>query len=236
MLNGICSVVNSKRNKFRYNPEDMRDTEARNAGEGRLDDVVRGLLPVFGEPRPERADAARNRRRILEAAERIMAERGVEGLLMNEVAQAAGVGVGTLYRRFGDRAGLAYALLDEQGREMQAAFMYGRPPLGPGAPPAERIRAFLHAYVDDLEENLDLWLMADTASPVTHHQSGAHQVRLAHVYMLIREARPEADAEYLAEALLAPLAADLYAHQRREQQMSTERIKAGLDELLRCLA
>ena len=214
----------------------MRDTGPQNSVEGRIDDVTREPLPVLGQPHSERADAARNRRRLLEAAERIMAEQGVEGLLMNDVAKAAGVGVGTLYRRFGDRAGLAHALLDEQGREMQAAFMYGPPPLGPGAPPVERMRAFLHAYVDDLEENLDLWLMAETASPATHHRSGAHRVRLAHVFVLVREARPEADAGYLAEALLAPLATALYAHQRRERGMSPERIKSGLDELLCCLS
>lgn len=57
-----------------------------------------------------------------------MAERGVAGFLMSDVAGAAGVGVGTVYRRCGDRAGLAYALPDEQGREMQAAFVYGRAP------------------------------------------------------------------------------------------------------------
>ncbi len=211
----------------------MSDT--RDIGEGRIEEAGRGLLAVLGQPRPERADAARNRRGILEAAGRIMAERGVAGLLMNDVAEAAGVGVGTLYRRFGDRAGLAYALLDEQGREMQAAFMYGPPPLGPGAPPAERVRAFLHAQVDVLEENLDLWLMADTASPTVRHRSGPHLVNLTHVSVLVREARPDADAQYLAEALLAPLAADLYAHQRRERGMSPERIKSGLDELLCCL-
>ena len=192
-------------------------------------------MPVLGQPRLERADAARNRRRILEAAGRIMAERGVAGLSMNDVAEAAGVGVGTLYRRFGDRAGLAYALLDEQGRELQAAFMHGPPPLGPGAPPVERVRAFLHAQVDVLEGDLDLWLMADTADPAVHHRSGPYQVNLTHVSVLVREARPEADAEYLAEALLAPLAAALYAHQRRERGMSPERVKSGLDELLRCL-
>ena len=59
---------------------------------------------------------------------------------------------------------------------------------------------------------------------------------LEKVSVLVREARPEADAEYLAEALLAPLAADLYAYQRRERGMSPERVKSGLDELLRCMA
>ena len=197
---------------------------------------VRERLPVFGESRRERADAARNRRRILEAAERLVAERGVEGLLMNAVAEAAGVGVGTLYRRFGDRAGLAYALLDERTREFQEAFLYGPPPLGPGAQPVERLRAFLFAYVDDLETHGELNLMAETASPGARYRSGGYRAYRAHVSALIHEARPDADAEYLAEALLAPLAADLYVHQRREQEMSTERIKAGLDEILRCLA
>ena len=199
-------------------------------------DARERLLPVFGEPRRERADAARNRRRILEAAERMVAEQGVECLLMNDVAEAAGVGVGTLYRRFGDCAGLAYALLDEREREFQGAFLSGPAPLGPGAPPVERVRAFLHGYVDYLlETHLELMLMAETARPGARY-SGAHWVHRAHVAALVREARPEADAEYLAEALLAPLAAEVYAHQRRERGMSPERIKAGLDDLLRCLA
>jgi AcrR family transcriptional regulator len=197
---------------------------------------VAARLPVFAVQRPERADAARNRRRILEAAERLVSERGVEGLLMHEVAEVAGVGVGTLYRRFGDRAGLAYALLDERTREFQETFLYGPPPLGPGAPPAERLWAFLFAYVDELETHGELNLMAETASSGARYRSGGYRAYRAHVTALIHEARPDADAEYLAEALLAPLSADLYAHQRRDQEMSTERIKAGLDEILRCLA
>jgi AcrR family transcriptional regulator len=198
--------------------------------------AARARLPAYAEPRPERADAARNRRRILEAAERLMAEQGVEGLSVSEVAEAAGVGVGTLYRRFGDRAGLAYALLDERTREFQEAFLYGPPPLGPGAPPVERLRAFLFAYVDELETHGELNLMAETASPGARYRSGGYRAYRAHVSALIHEARPDADAGYLAEVLLAPLAADLYVRQRHEQEMSTERIKAGLDEILRCLA
>ena len=204
--------------------------------EGSVESLAGGAkFPVVGQLRPERADAARNRRRLLEAAERLMDERGVEGLLMNDVAGAAGVGVGTLYRRFGDRAGLARALLDEQGRQFQAAFLYGPPPLGPGATPMERIRAFLHAWAEELDEQAALMLMADTATPIARYQTGAYRAYRAHILTLIRQVRPEADAGYLAEALLAPLAADLYVYQRREQGMSIERIKAGLDEVLKCL-
>jgi AcrR family transcriptional regulator len=54
---------------------------------------------------------------------------------MDAVAAEAGVGKGTLFRRFGDRAGLAVALLDERERDLQAAVLSGPPPLGPGAPP-----------------------------------------------------------------------------------------------------
>src|SRR4051794_39789351 len=67
----------------------------------------------------ERADAARNRERILEAAERLFAEQGVPNVSMDDIAACAKVGKGTLYRRFGDRGGLALALLDAREAEFQ---------------------------------------------------------------------------------------------------------------------
>ncbi len=92
-------------------------------------------LPLIQPEAPkERADAARNRQRILEAAGALVAEQGIEAISMDDVARAACVGTGTLYRRFGDRAGLAFALLDEQTRDFQNALISGPPPLGPGAP------------------------------------------------------------------------------------------------------
>src|SRR5688572_8574547 len=96
-------------------------------------------LPLAGAPRAERADAARNRRRVLETAAGMFAERGVEAVAMDDIARAAGVGKGTLFRRFGDRRGLLRALLDEAERRLQDDVLGGPPPLGPGAPPAERL-------------------------------------------------------------------------------------------------
>jgi AcrR family transcriptional regulator len=192
----------------------------------------RTLLPLVGQPAPERADAARNRRALLAAARRILDDSGVDALSMDQVAAAACVGVGTVYRRFGGRAGLAYALLDETERQFQAAYFAGPPPLGPGAPPTTRIRAFLHAYVDRMDTVADLIAMGETSAPTARQQTGAYRTARAHLVGLLISAGMTGDVSYLAEALLAPLAAGLFLHQRRELHFSADRIKAGLDRLL----
>jgi len=99
-----------------------------------------GELPV-SVPH-ERGDAARNRLLLLDAARRLIAEHGPEAVTMDDVAAAAGVGKGTLFRRFGSRAGLMLVLLDEDERANQQAFLFGPPPLGPDAPPMDRLIAF----------------------------------------------------------------------------------------------
>ncbi|TDD73546.1 TetR/AcrR family transcriptional regulator [Actinomadura darangshiensis] len=188
-------------------------------------------LPVAGRPPAERADAARNRRRILAAAAAVIAERGADGLSMDEVARRAGVGVGTVYRRFGDRARLAYAVVDDRERGFQAAFLHGPPPLGPGASPSERLRAFLHALADRTDAQAELLVMAEADPPDARFRDGSYGLYHLHLAMLVGQVRPAADAAYLADALLAPLAANLILHQRRTRGMPVERIKAGLDTL-----
>jgi AcrR family transcriptional regulator len=95
----------------------------------------------------ERADAARNRVRVLTAAERLFSLHGVAAVTMDDVAAAAGVGKGTLYRRFGDKGGLAVALLDSREQALQQQILTGQPALGPGAPPAARLASFIEAYL-----------------------------------------------------------------------------------------
>src|ERR1700761_2541474 len=104
-------------------------------------------LPVVGSP-SVRSDAARNRMLILAAAEWLFAEDGVHCTSMDAIAAEAGVGKGTLFRRFGDRATLALAVLDESERALQDGLISGPPPLGPGAPPCERLIAFGAAMLD----------------------------------------------------------------------------------------
>lgn len=189
------------------------------------------MLPISGSGPTERADAARNRQKILRAAAKLVATRGVESLALDEVAAAAGVGVGTVYRRYPDRGALAHALLEENEREFQSAFISGPAPLGPGAPASERIRAFLHAFVDRLEDQGKLLMVAETETPMARFVTGAYRLHHSHLAMLIAEVHPDVDADFRADALMAPLAAAQYVHQR-ENGMSVDRIKAGFDQLL----
>lgn len=161
--------------------------------------------PPDAPPR-ERADAARNRTAVLEAAATLFRAYGVDGVSMDAVAAEAGVGKGTLFRRFRDKAGLAEALLDERERELQEAILFGPAPLGPGGPrdrpkPADRLRAFVDAYLDYALAHLDLVRVSETRS---RYEIGAYRFWHRHVSILLpHRADPEADAH----TLLAPLAA-----------------------------
>src|SRR4051794_41546139 len=102
----------------------------------------RPLLRLFGEAAPERRDAARNREALLVAAEELIDHCGIDGVTMDALAAKAGVGKGTVFRRFGSREGLMAALLNFSETEWQASGISRPPPLGPGAPPMERLLAF----------------------------------------------------------------------------------------------
>lgn len=171
--------------------------------------AVDDLLLLRTSPPVERADAARNRAAVLAAAATLFREHGVEAVSMDAVAAAAGVGKGTLFRRFGDKAGLAVALLDDQERALQEAILFGPAPLGPGdgdgdVDPADRLRAFVEAYLDYLFSHLSLVRMSETASPGARYRIGAYRFWHRHVALqLAGREDPEADAHTVLAALAA---------------------------------
>jgi AcrR family transcriptional regulator len=192
-------------------------------------------LPVLGAP-TERADAARNRQRILEAADRLFARDGVACTSMDAIAAEARVGKGTLFRRFGDRASLALALLESSERAFQDAFIRGPAPLGPGEGPCERLIAFGRSLLQHLCAHGDLLLAAQTAgTPGSRFDVGPYGAYRAHVTILIRDAAPDLDADYAAEALLATLGAEVVLHQLRQPGMTRDRLAAGWETIVRRL-
>jgi AcrR family transcriptional regulator len=187
--------------------------------------VVQLELPVVEEAPRERADAARNRVKVLAAAEELFARHGPECVSMEAIATAAGVGKGTLFRRFGDRAGLARALLDERERRLQEAMIRGAPPLGPGAPPRERLIAFGRAILDFPDDHRAILVAADSSGARYRHP--AYSAWRTHVALLLREGDPELDADLVADFLLATLRADLVSYLREGGGMEPERIADG---------
>jgi AcrR family transcriptional regulator len=192
-------------------------------------------LTLAGERPQLRADAARNRTRLLEAASRLVAEHGVANLTMDAVAAAAQVGKGTVFRRFGDRTGLLLALLDHREQQLQAAFLAGPPPLGPGASAVERLHAFGPTVIHHEHTHRDLYLAVRT-NPARIYTVPAHRLRVTHLAMLLRQTKADGDIELLAQTLLSYLEPALIHHLLTQCGMPLERLEAGWHDLVARLA
>ena len=199
-------------------------------------------LAVTDQPPHERGDAARNRTLLLDAARRLVAERGPDAVTTDDIAAAAGVGKGTLFRRFGSRAGLILVLLDEGEKAEQEALIFGPPPLGPGAPPLERLLAYgrhrlafvqaHHALLSDAGRDPQMRFIA----PVMFHHR--------HIRVLLEAAQAEgADAPHVragdldaqAFALLSLLDADYVQFQLTERGQTLEQLGDAWESVARKL-
>ncbi|MCG5220105.1 TetR/AcrR family transcriptional regulator [Streptosporangium sp. KLBMP 9127] len=157
----------------------------------------------MAEQRTERADAVRNRRAVLRATEQLLTEGGGDYVSLDRVAALAGVGQGTVFRRFGNRAGLLQALLEERSRELRDAVTHGAPPLGPGAPTRQRLLAFLDGLGEIAERNAVLLFAHEQACAEDKYSDPSYQFWHRHLSTLLADERPDLDADFLAHALLA---------------------------------
>lgn len=178
------------------------------SGVERLDELP---VSALRQPPAERGDAARNRALLLDAARELIAQRGADAVTMDDIAAAAGVGKGTLFRRFGNRAGLMMVLLDEDERASQQAFLFGPPPLGPDAPPMDRLAAFGRARICFVHAHHTL-LSEANRDPQGRYNAPAMVLR-THVRVLLHAARTTGDLDVQTDALLALLDADYVEHQ-----------------------
>lgn len=190
---------------------------------------------TLGLPHAERADAARNRRVLLATVRDMLADQGPDKITMDGLAERAGLGKGTVFRRFGTRAGIFQALLDDDEREFQERVLSGPPPLGPGAAPLDRLIAYGRARIDFLAEHREIARAAlDGSQPVP---AGAQTpMSRAHIRYLLREMRlgaaePDVLALQLTAALDGPLL--LYLSDAADSPTLCERLGAGWEDLVR---
>jgi AcrR family transcriptional regulator len=191
-------------------------------------------LPLLGEERPERADAAANREKVLAAAQELFASCDPSTVSMDSIAAKAGVGKGTLFRRFGDRASLARAVISQFESELQNEMLRGEPPLGPGAPPLERLIAFGEAYVAFLERHAPLLRSAE-GSHDDFLSSAPYAFYRTHIAMLLREGGLGDRADYLADVVLGPLASTSYGYLRAQRELSCPQLVDAHADLCRRL-
>ncbi|WP_043465576.1 TetR/AcrR family transcriptional regulator [Kitasatospora sp. MBT66] len=179
-----------------------------------------------------RKDAVRNREAVLAAADALFARReNAEDVTMAEVAAAAGVGKGTLFRAFGDRAGLLRALYEARLEPLGAAVAAGPPPLGPDASPAERVPALLDALLRFKLDNraLALALEDGDAGPYrTEHYARWHAL----LRTLLERIPVAADSGFTAHVLLAAVRADLVEHLAGPGGLGREELRTRLAELV----
>jgi AcrR family transcriptional regulator len=201
------------------------------------------LNNIAPSDRSERRDAAANRALILETAESLFAEHGVANVNMADIAQAAGVGKGTLYRRFANKAELALALMDTQMREFQEA-MLGRmrQQSEQDMSKLEQLDQFLDALVYFVDRHSPLLCVVQSEGLLDG--MGEQERQRPHFWQHLTisglvqgaindgELPPNLDVAYVADALLATLNASLFRFQREGRGFSLERISAGLRRLV----
>ena len=199
---------------------------------------------IFFDARPSRADAVKNRERLLNTAASLFAEHGVEAISMTQLAEAAGVGKGTLYRRFANKAELCLALMDTQMTVFQNGMLAEfRKMTENSVPKMAQLEYFMDALVYFTDAHSPLLNEVQSAGLLQEGRS----TQMPHFwqYMTIHglfqsaidagELPAGLDTEYLADAILAPLNADIFRFQRQARGFSLARISEGLRVLIASL-
>lgn len=195
--------------------------------------------------RHERRDAAEHRKRILEVAQRLFAEHGVDAVSMHQIARAAGIGQGTLYRRYAHKGELCMDLLHEHYERIVEEIAMQLTATA-ASPALERLESVLTKIVALLEEQGTMFgpiAGTDTRdiqcneSDISHHIPYQHSPWYLWLHELFAGLLTEAvrrgelaplDVPYTADAILAALHPMVYRFQRQERSFSSERILQGL--------
>ncbi|MFD2615640.1 TetR/AcrR family transcriptional regulator [Paenibacillus gansuensis] len=190
--------------------------------------------------RQPRRDAAEHRERILHTAVALFKEHGVDTVSMHQIAKSAGVGQGTLYRRYASKGELCIDLMNESFIQFQVqikAIVQDRPAVSP----ADRLREIISVCIDFLEDKSgylgavqssqceDGRPLMYRSAPYLFIQEQIQQLLLEH-----KEQHPASavDPEFTSHAFLAVICPELYMEFRYSQGRTTEDIKRHVEQLL----
>jgi AcrR family transcriptional regulator len=160
--------------------------------------VISGASQREKGPRPLRADAERNRDRILDAAAQLFAERGLS-VPLEDIARSAGVGVATLYRRFPTRADLAAATFERN----ISSYVEAVDEALANPRPWDGFRAWVFALCELQARDAGLRDLVTTAFPASSEIERRVRETVEKVKVLI--ARAQADGDLRGEVVVADL-------------------------------
>lgn len=190
--------------------------------------------------RHERKDAAAHRRLILRTAESLFSEHGVNAVSMHQIARKAGIGQGTLYRRYAHKGELCRELLEEFSERIRLqtiAYLHNAPEK---IDPAERLAGIIGLWIDGFEEKAEFVIAIeaqqakDCMSAKADAWFGSPMYRfmrdsLAHLLQEISESQPGCpiDPVLTAHAVICSMSPIGYFHLKRELGYTKEQMKEG---------
>ncbi len=198
--------------------------------------------PLGGRLRHERRDAMEHRQRILQVAQNLFAKYGVHAVSMHQIAKAAGVGQGTLYRRYAHKGDLCMDMLQERHErlydDITTLFITKA-----DASVLERLDGVLALSIAFLEEQGALLgpIAFTEMREAMCIEANAQHVPLHSFYLWLhgtfvrllieaveRKELSVIDTSFTADAILATLNPMFYRMQRQERGLSPEHILQGL--------
>lgn len=188
-----------------------------------MDDIKLNLT----DEQPRRADHIRNRERLLDTAKRLFIERGVDEVTMYDVAKAADVGQGTLYRHFKNKMELSLALLDEDQRDLQQRALQLMRKSGDAA---HQLHWFIAEVLQFVERNSQLLCVNSGGTGSLQHP--AHWWWRQTIRGLLEQINPPGDLDYLADSLYILLDVHNVYFLRQMRGFSLETITANLLDMI----
>lgn len=195
--------------------------------------------------RRERSDAREHHCLILETAQRLFSKHGVHTVSMHQIAKTAGIGQGTLYRRYAHKGDLCLDILQEYSRVMKeqiSAFLDRNRDL----PASERLGGLIDRFIDALEEKSELISVLETKSD---HNDPRGNFFHSPMYLFFRDkiggllaeiaaagvsvgpgpdsgADSPFDAELAAHAVICSMSPIGYFHLKHEKKYTAAQMKA----------
>jgi AcrR family transcriptional regulator len=206
----------------------------------RIDEPGSAALPSTTHDvaaRVERKDAAENRQRVLDAAQQLFSEQGVEAVSMHQIAMAAGVGQGTLYRRYAHKGELCTDLMFEYAKRFQEDVAEYLAESSGSTPPLEQLTWILSRAMNLVDAKFSLMAAIGDACwggrRLERFKTPWYQWYHSTVAGLLEEAiargemRP-VDTTFSADAIIAALGPDVYQFQREVRGLTPDQILAGV--------